>query len=115
MKYVLITGACGGMGAATLKKLHNEGYGVIALDRRPPADTDGITFIETDVTDKESISRAVKRVREITDELYSIVHFAGIYRLDSLVECRDEKFIGSFDVNVFGVYRINRAFILAHT
>ena len=32
MKYVLVTGACGGMGRSTVTALRKAGYGVYALD-----------------------------------------------------------------------------------
>ena len=44
-------------------------------------------------------------------KLYAIVHFAGIYRLDSLVEMDEKRFIGIFDVNLFGAYRVNKTFL----
>ena len=39
------------------------------------------------------------------------MHFAGIYALDSLVEISEEKFLRIFEVNLFGVFRINKTFI----
>ena len=40
-----------------------------------------------------------------------IVNAAGIYDLDSLVEMDEERFLRIFDVNVNGVYRVNKAFL----
>ena len=39
MKYVLVTGACSGMGQATVRAPCNAGYGVVAPYRAFPADT----------------------------------------------------------------------------
>ena len=110
-KYVAVTGASGGMGAACVKRLCDDGYTVIALDRRECEASEDIIPIRVDVTSDDSVREAAARVAKLTDKLYAIVHFAGVYRLDSLVECESEKFIGSFDVNLFGVYRINREFL----
>jgi short-subunit dehydrogenase len=38
------------------------------------------------------------------------VHFAGIYDLNSLLEIDEEKFTRIFDINLFGVYRVNKIF-----
>jgi NAD(P)-dependent dehydrogenase (short-subunit alcohol dehydrogenase family) len=67
--------------------------------------------IETDLTDENSVKSAYETVKNVTDELYAILHFAGIYTLDSLVEIGEESFCRTFDVNVFGVYRVNKTFL----
>ena len=110
MKYILLSGAYGGMGKAVKKLLADEGYFVFALDKRAP-ETDGerIIPIEADITDSVSVNAAIEKIRTLTDELYAIVHFAGIYTLDSLIEMDEEKFTRAFDINLFGVYRLNKA------
>ena len=39
------------------------------------------------------------------------MHFAGIYNLDSLVEISEEEFVRIFNINLFGIYRVNKAFV----
>ncbi len=113
MKHVLVTGAYGGMGRATIDALLSAGYFVYALDRRIPEGEgrEGVLPIECDLTKKESVRAAFNLVRERTESLYAIIHFAGIYVLDSLLEIEEEKFERTFDINVFGAYRINRTFL----
>ena len=111
MKYVIVTGAYGGMGKETVTALRNEGYHVFALDKKVSEKQDGITPIEVDVTDTESIEKAYEKIKQVTDDIYAIIHLAGIYTLDSLVEMSEEKFIKSFNVNVFGAFRINKTFV----
>lgn len=109
MKYVIVTGARGGMGTAVVNKLISEGYYVFALDRGiEESVADSVHYISVDVTDTESIERARGIIKGVTDKVYAIVHLAGIYVLDSLVEMDEERFIRAFDVNLFGVYRINK-------
>lgn len=110
MKYILITGGTGGMGAAVALRFRDDGYNVIVLDRNEGYE-DGIRYIRCDVTDEESVLRAFSEVRGITDNLYAILHFAGIYMLDSLVEMERGEFEKIFKVNLFGVYLVNRTFI----
>ena len=110
MKYLLVTGAYGGMGRATVQKLVEKGYKVFALDKKVDAPTPNVYPIEVDVTDEASVINAFKKVKSVTNELYAIVHFAGIYLLNSLVEIDDKAFSKIFDINVGGVFRINKAF-----
>ena len=111
MKYVLVTGAYGGIGRAVVKELRNAGCFVFALDLKVEEKEENVMPIEVDLTDEVSVQKAFEIVKSVTDELYGVLHFAGIYALDSLVEISDEKFKKIFEVNVFGVYRINKAFL----
>ena len=111
MKYVLITGAYGGMGKAATQAFKNAGYFVFALDKKVGEAEENVLPIETDVTSEESVTSAFEKVKSQTDELFAILHFAGIYTLDSLVEIDEKMFSLAFEVNVFGVYRVNKIFL----
>ena len=111
MKYVLVSGAYGGMGKAVVSKLVKVGYTVFALDKIVEKATNQVYPLQVDVTDIESLKKAYDEISKITDNLYAIVHLAGVYYLDSLIEIPEEKFIRAFDINCFGVYRINKTFL----
>lgn len=111
MKYILVTGACGGMGRKTAALLAQQGYGVIALDKNPCQMGEGIIPLQADLTDESSVKEAFRAVASITDSLYAIVHFAGIYMLDSLVEMESEAFEKIFRINLGGVFLINKLFL----
>ena len=78
MKYVIVTGAYGGMGYAAVKALRDSGYYVFALDRKVKDAEDGIMPIEVDLTDLGAIEAAFEKVKAVTDSVYAIVHFAGM-------------------------------------
>ena len=111
MKYILVTGAYGGMGRAVVKALSENGYFVIALDKNIGEISDNVMPIQADITDEDSVMAAFERVREVTDELFAILHFAGIYMLDSLVEMNTAAYDRIFDVNVRGVFIVNKTFL----
>lgn len=111
MKSVVVTGAYGGMGRAATLALRDAGYRVFALDRSVSDPEDGIIPIRADITSGEDVERAVGVIGEQTDSIYAVLHFAGIYMLDSLVEMNEDAFVRAFDVNVFGAYRINKALL----
>lgn len=111
MKYVVVTGAYGGMGYAAVKALRDKGYYIFALDRNVRDAEDGIMPIQADLTNSDDIERAYGQIKSVTKEIFAIVHFAGMYNLDSLVEMSEDNFRRIFDVNVFSVYRVNKAFL----
>ena len=108
---VLITGAYGGMGKATAAALAGAGFRVFALDRIVEAESEDIIPLEADLTDEISVTAAYQRLREMTDSLFAIIHFAGIYMLDSLVEMDVEAFERIFKINLGGVYLVNKTFL----
>lgn len=111
MKSVLITGAYGGMGKATVDLFKAQGFRVFALDRQVGVAEENVIPITADITSEESIRQAVAAVSAQTDSLYAILHFAGIYMLDSLAEMESEAFDRIFDVNLRGAYLVNKLFL----
>ncbi len=112
MKYVLVTGAYGGMGSATVSLLRQQGYGVFALDKTVcSSEDDGVIPLQADITDEASVQNAFEQVSAVTDELFAVMHFAGIYSMDSLVEMSVDHFDTIFNVNVRGAYLVNKTFL----
>ena len=111
MKTAVITGANGGMGKAVVALLKEKGYKIFALDLNVGEPMEKIVYIPTDVTDLESIKRAYELVKSQTQSIDVIIHFAGIYMLDSLIEIEEKSLKKIFDVNFFGVCLVNKIFI----
>lgn len=111
MKDVLVTGAAGGMGRAVTDLLTKNGYRVFALDRDPCPGNPGVIPLIADLTDGDAVASAYRAVSEKTDGLRAIIHLAGIYTLDSLIEIFPEKFDRSFRVNLGGAFLVNRTFL----
>ena len=111
MKSVLITGAYGGMGRQTALCLRDRGYLVFALDLKTGEAEEGILPITADVTDAHSVEAAFRAVKEKTDRIDFVLHFAGLYMLDSLVEISENAMRRIFDVNFHGVFLVNKIFL----
>ena len=94
------------MGSRVCRTLKNNGHRVWGIDRNT---VDGI--IRADITDYEQLKGACQRVRAEAGNLDGIIHTAGIYDLNSLVEMSEADFTGDFDVNLFGIFRVNRVFL----
>lgn len=110
-KDILVTGCCGGMGSAICKKLIEQNYRVFGIDKSITSKNSEIFFqYECDVTSIESIKNTFNKIKEKTNSLFAIIHTSGVYDLDSLIEIDEERFNKIFQVNLFGVYRVNKEF-----
>ena len=111
MKTIVITGAAGGMGAAAAARFLAGGWQVWALDRRAPAPAPGLRYLETDLTDPAAVRRAAEALRAAEVGIDALLHMAGIYDLNSLVEMEEEAFVRLFEINLFAAFRVNRALL----
>lgn len=117
-KTILITGTSTGFGHLTALKLAAEGHTVFASMRSPASknrvhaqtlERKGITVIELDVTNNDSIERAVKHITEQAGRLDVLVNNAGFAAAGISEAYTDEQVTDMFDVNVVGVHRLMRA------
>lgn len=114
-KAVLVTGASSGIGRKIAELLATRGYFVYAGARKPAdiAELSGIKNIQgvkLDVTSPADITAAVETVRKAGRGLHGLVNNAGIAILGPLVETDETELKTLFDVNVFGPYRVTKAF-----
>ena len=114
-KAVLITGASSGIGRAAAEKLAAEGYFVYAGARKA-ADIaelnkiNGIMAIRLDVTVQKEIDDAAVLIASEGRGLWGIVNNAGINIIAPLIEADESDLDFLFDVNVYGVFRVSKAF-----
>ena len=111
MRTIIVTGAYGGMGRKTVALLKAQGFCVIAMDQTVGPAEENVVPLKVDITDAKSVQAAFETVKTITDQVYAIVHFAGVYLLDSLAEIEAEQFARAFQVNVGGAFLVNRTFL----
>lgn len=114
-KAVLVTGASSGIGRNLAETLAAKGYFVFAGARKQ-ADLDAlneipnIQAVRLDVTKQEEIDAAAATVRTSGKGLYGLVNNAGVVTLGPITEIDEDDLAWIFDVNVFGVYRVTKAF-----
>ncbi|MEZ4287471.1 MAG: SDR family NAD(P)-dependent oxidoreductase [Polyangiales bacterium] len=114
-KFALVTGAAGGLGAATVQELVTNGWFVFAADladaaQAPRTDAPNIFRVTMDVCDRESIDHAFTEVSDRTKSLDAVVNFAGIHALASMIEIDEADFKRVMDINLFGTFRVNQRF-----
>jgi NAD(P)-dependent dehydrogenase (short-subunit alcohol dehydrogenase family) len=112
---VLVTGASSGIGRKITEALAAQGHFVYAGARKQE-DIDALNKIRNvqavklDVTVPTDITAAVETVRRGGKGLYGVVNNAGIAVLAPLIDVEEKELSSIFDVNVFGPYRITKAF-----
>ena len=127
-KVVLVTGASSGFGKLTARRLAAQGHVVYATMRDPlgrnrPAREEflaiaereqrRLSIIDIDVTDDESVSRGIDAILEETGRIDVLVNNAGVMNVGVSEVYTLEEVQRQFDVNFFGVVRMNRA-VLPH-
>ena len=112
---VLVTGASTGIGRKITEHLAGRGYFVYAGARKP-ADLEAlgkirnVQAVRLDVTRQEDIDAAVATISKEGRGLYGLVNNAGIATLGAATETSIEEFDLQMDVNVYGPFRVTRAF-----
>jgi NAD(P)-dependent dehydrogenase (short-subunit alcohol dehydrogenase family) len=114
----LVTGASGGFGTLISKTLLKEGHKVVGSMRGANARNKesakalkdaGAHIVEIDVTDDASVERGVTEAQEAVGGLDAVVNNAGAGTLGLQETFSPEDWRRVFDINVFGVQRVNRA------
>ena len=114
-KAILITGASTGNGRMLAGTLAAKGYFVYAgarkdKDLKALNAINNIQSIRLDVTIQTEIDAAVNTITESGRGLYAIVNNAGVGLMAPLIEAEEGDIDFIFDVNVYGPYRISKAF-----
>ena len=114
-KAVLVTGASSGLGRVMAETMAANGYYVYAGARKDK-DLAELTAIENiqgvrlDVNKQDQIDAAVKTISEAGRGLYGLVNNAGVVVVQPLTEIEEQDFDFQMNVNIYGPYRVTRAF-----
>ena len=114
-KAVLVTGASSGIGRKITERLASSGFFVYA-GARSQADLDALNAIKNvqavrlDVTVPADISAAVATVTKAGRGLWGVVNNAGVVVVAPLIEAEEKELDFIFGVNLYGPYRITKAF-----
>ncbi|KAF4983323.1 hypothetical protein FZEAL_1238 [Fusarium zealandicum] len=115
-KTALVTGTSkGGIGDYLARELHGRGFRVFATARSPAKVQHlkemGLDIVMLEVTDSESIKRAAEEVNELTGgRLDILINNSGFAYMSPLLDTDIAGAKACFDVNVWGVLEVTRAF-----
>lgn len=114
-KAVLVTGASSGIGRRIAETLADQGAFVYAGARKERDINElskhkNMLGIRLDVTKPDEISAAVKFVEQQGRGLYGLVNNAGVFFHAPLIEVSQDDMDFMMNVNLFGPYRVTKAF-----
>ncbi len=115
VRAVLVTGASSGIGQRTTEVLSENGFFVYAGARKAEDlarldAMENVKSVRLDVTIPSEIDAAAALVREEGRGLYGLVNNAGVAVMGPLIELSEEDMHFQLDVNLFGPYRVTKAF-----
>jgi NAD(P)-dependent dehydrogenase (short-subunit alcohol dehydrogenase family) len=98
MKAVVITGAAGGMGGATVALFKARGYKVIGTDREKSDNSD--FFVVGDVADESTWQKITALIESEKLSVCSLINIAGRNYYDLITDAKKSEWINMFEVNV---------------
>ncbi len=115
-KTILITGCSSGIGYETALYLHNNGYEVFASARQEKdvkhLRDRGLNALQLDVTDTDSIDKAMNTVLQQTGgTLYALFNNAGYGQPGALEDIPSYALREQFETNVIGLHELTRRII----
>ena len=103
---VLVTGAAGGIGRATVSLFHEKGWRVIGVDRSDFGDNfpqDGL-FIQSDISRAEDMQSIFDKTHSFTESLEALVNNAALQVAKPLVETTVEEWDAVMASNLRSVF-----------
>ena len=105
-RVALVVGASRGIGHALAREMVSRGFKVYGTYRKPPDADPGFEPVAMDVTDHESVERAVASVIEKEGGIDILVNNAGINVCGPLEETTIEEGRRVFETNYFGLLKV---------
>ncbi|MFT7619733.1 MAG: NAD(P)-dependent dehydrogenase (short-subunit alcohol dehydrogenase family) [Planctomycetota bacterium] len=112
---ILVTGASSGIGKTTALLLAKNGFYVYAGARKEKdikalSAIKNIEGLRLDVTIPKEIDAAVKTIKSSGRGLFGLINNAGVAVIAPLIEVAEDDLHFQLDVNVYGPYRVTKAF-----
>jgi NAD(P)-dependent dehydrogenase (short-subunit alcohol dehydrogenase family) len=105
---VLVSGAGGGIGAATVRRFADAGWRIVAADLDGSAlgrlATDGVERLRGDIRTAAACRTLVEEAIAATGRLDALVNAAGVWREGPVEACSEADFDAVLDVNLKGTF-----------
>ena len=116
MKTALITGAARGIGLATARKLHNNGWHIALVDydsdelARAAAEFPDAIHFDTDVSKPDQVNDLMRKVSQSWPHLSGLVNNAGLAKFGPISETTFETWRAVMATNLDGPFLMTQAF-----
>lgn len=110
-KTIVVSGASSGIGKLTAKYLHEQGNKVVGLSRSYPKDEYKYDYVLCDLSDSESIDKAVNEIKSKYDKIDVLINCAGIGISGAVEYTTLEEVNQIFQVNVIGQFNLTKQLI----
>lgn len=116
-RVAVVTGAAGGIGSATCRRLAADGFAVACLDvsqdavSRLAAELPGAIGVVADVRDAASVRRAGDLVRSALGPAWLLVNAAGVFSIQRVTELDEAEWDRILDTNLKGPFLTCREFL----
>lgn len=106
---VLVSGAGGGIGAATVRRFASAGWRVVAVDLDPESlrrleSAAVIARLQGDIRSADACRSLVERAVAAAGRLDALVNAAGVWREGPVEDCSEADFDAVVDVNLKGTF-----------
>lgn len=105
-KYMLITGAAGGIGRATVNLFAGKDWRVIGVDRQPFGDCfpESGQFIQADISEPSQLEAIFEQAKGFTDTLDALINNAALQITKPLIETTVEEWDAVMSSNLRSVF-----------
>ena len=106
LKTILITGAAGGIGRATVRLFAEKGWRVIGVDRAPFGEnypSSGL-FIRSDISEPDALEAIFNQTRAFTDKLDALINNAAVQIAKPLLDTSVEEWDAVMASNLRSVF-----------
>src|SRR4051794_32449398 len=104
-KAAVVTGGASGLGAATVRRLLDEGARVAVIDLQPSSEP-GVLGISCDITDPTAAAGAIARIGDAFGDIHILANCAGIGGIGAIATPDEPGDVVEFrrviDVNLMG-------------
>ena len=106
LKYMVITGAAGGIGRATVKLFAERGWNVIGIDRAAFGSgfPENGQFIQADISEPSQLEAIFEKATEVTDTLDALINNAAYQVTKPLIETSVEEWDAVMASNLRSVF-----------
>jgi NAD(P)-dependent dehydrogenase (short-subunit alcohol dehydrogenase family) len=112
-RVIAISGGCGDIGQATARRLVEEGARVVLFDRVPEQvlavdllDNRDVTYLKCDVTDRDSVQKALTQAIGTRGRLDVVIANAGMVANERFLDVEPTNLRTTMEVNFFGAFNL---------